>query len=246
MPPEALFYNALNILLEADYGKLRRLRASAPSWQAAWEIFPENLRQPVQPEKEWRKLESAGLHIIMAEEDSFPPLLREIPLPPFGIYVRDALPEPDGKTIAIVGTRRATPGGKETATRFGAELSNAGINIVSGLAFGIDAAAHTGALQTKTPTFAVLANGLDTIYPRTHESLAKRIIENGGGLISEYPLGAPSWPYRFLARNRIVSGLAQGVIIIEAPIDSGAMATARFALDQNREVLVVPGPINHP
>ena len=148
--------------------------------------------------------------------------------------------------IAIVGTRRATPDGKSTARRFAAELARAGIVIVSGLAFGVDAAAHEGCLDAEGKTVAVLACGLANIYPRNNEPLAKKILAQGGAIISEYPPDMPAYPSRFLERNRIVSGLSKGTLVIEAPERSGSLATARFALEQNRDVFVVPGPIAHP
>ena len=150
------------------------------------------------------------------------------------------------RSVAIVGTRKATPGGKEAARTFARELVRMGCAVVSGLAFGLDAAAHEGALDGKGYTIAVLATGLDRIYPQWNTKLAERMIASGGALISEYPPGSPALPYRFLERNRIVSGLAEGVLIIEAPERSGSLATARFALEQDRQVFVVPGPATHP
>ena len=117
--------------------------------------------------------------------------------------------------------------------------------IVSGLAFGIDAASHKGCLEANGATIAVLGNGLDAIYPVSNEKLGKNIIASGGALVSEYPLGTPSLPQHFIERNRLISGLSLGIVVIEAPKVSGALATARFAFEQNREVFVVPGPANH-
>ena len=144
-----------------------------------------------------------------------------------------------------MGTRRASEGGKNLALEFARVLGGNGLTIVSGLAFGIDASAHQGALADGGATIAVLPGGLDRIYPRTNHGLGERIGETGL-LVSEYPLGAAPLPYRFLERNRLISGLCQGVLIIEAPTRSGSLATARFALEQNRQVFVVPGPARHP
>jgi DNA processing protein len=190
-------------------------------------------------------LREQNIQLILREDDRFPQLLREIPHPPFGIYIKGALPENDQLAIAIVGTRRATPDGKNTARRFAAGLARAGITIVSGLAFGVDAAAHEGCLDAGGKTTAVLACGLGHIYPRNNELLAKKILAHGGAIISEYPPDMPAYPSRFLERNRIVSGLSKGTIVIEAPERSGSLATARFAFEQNRDVFVVPGPITH-
>ena len=176
---------------------------------------------------------------------SFPPLLAEIPGVPHEIFVRGRMPDLKKTFVAIVGTRKATAEGKLLARSFAQSLAEHGIVVVSGLALGIDAAAHEGALAGHGETVAVLANGLDSIYPREHERLGQRILESGGCLISEYPSGTPPLPHQFLERNRIVSGLSTAVVIIEAPIHSGALATARHALDQGRDVLVVPGPTRH-
>jgi DNA processing protein len=125
-------------------------------------------------------------------------------------------------------------------------LSSCGFVIVSGLAFGVDAAAHEGCLDANGATVAILPCGLDRVYPRSHERLAKKIVERGGALVSEYPPGTEPLPYRFLERNRIVSGISRGIIVVEAPEGSGAVATARFAGEQGRDIFVVPGPATHP
>ena len=177
---------------------------------------------------------------------NFPILLGEISHSPSGLYVSGTLPLPSAMTIAIVGTRRATPDGKVLARHFARDLARYGLSIVSGLAFGIDAAAHEGCLDAGGHTVAVLPCGLDRIYPRSNVRLAERIVETGGALVSEYPSGTEALPYRFLERNRIVSGLARGVLVIEAPVRSGALVTARFAAEQNRECFVIPGAMSHP
>ena len=170
----------------------------------------------------------------------------QIPHPPFGIYVKGSLPPQDQAAIAIVGTRRATPDGKNIARRFAAGLARAGFIIASGLAFGVDAAAHEGRLDAKGTTIAVLACGLANVYPKNNASLAEKILAQGGAIISEYPPEMPAYPSRFLERNRIVSGLSKGILVVEAPERSGSLATARFALEQNRDVFVIPGQISHP
>jgi DNA processing protein len=148
--------------------------------------------------------------------------------------------------LAIVGTRRATPKGIALAHDFACSLARRGVRVVSGLAFGIDAAAHDGCLDAGGQTLAVLPCGLDRIYPRSHEKLAGKILGNGGALVSEYPPGTEALPHRFLERNRIVSGLSRGVLVIEAPENSGALVTARLAAEQGRDCFVTPGPIGHP
>ena len=201
------------------------------------------------PELEWEKLEKAGVRLVFRDEDGYPPPLREIHNPPIAIYVRGELPQPTSGmpgSISIVGTRRATPEGKATTKKFARELAQAGFVIVSGLALGIDAAAHEGCLEGYGKAIAILAGGLNDIYPHQNERLGKTILERGGAFISEYPLGAPPLDYRFLERNRIVCGVSKGVLVVEAPQRSGSNATANFALQQNRDLFVVPGPITHP
>jgi DNA processing protein len=131
------------------------------------------------------------------------------------------------------------------ARGLGHDLAARGVGVASGLAFGIDAGAHEGALAGGGMTIAVLAGGLDSVYPAHHQGLADRIIASGGAILSEYPPGTPTYPNRFLERNRLVSGISRAVIVVEAPLRSGALATAHFALDQNRDVFAVPGPAMH-
>ncbi len=239
---ERIFYNALAGILKNSYAQLRNFWDVHHSWRAAYETLPQSLR--TNPEKQWKDLEDYGVSLILRDDPNFPALLREIPFPPFGLYYRGA-PVSIKPKIAIVGTRKATATGLATAEQFATELSQAGLEIVSGLALGIDAAAHTGALEAGGVTIAVLANGLDSIYPRQNSDLHASIIANGGTILSEYPLGQKSYQNQFLERNRIVSGLSLGVLAIEAPERSGTLATARFAVEQNRDVFVVPGAINN-
>jgi len=177
---------------------------------------------------------------------AYPPLLKEISNPPSPLYLLGVVPSPSDVTIAVVGTRKATREGMLFAKQIGSDLSKAGAVVVSGLALGIDGAAHEGAVSVHGRTIAVLASGLDLIYPRTHENLAREILDNKGAIASEYKKGAPALPHQFLERNRIVSGLSVATVVIEAPIHSGALVTAKFALEQGRELFVVPGPVNHP
>ncbi len=179
-------------------------------------------------------------------KNGYPFLLKEISYPPLQINVLGKLPEEKKPRVAVVGTRKATAEGRMLAKKISRQLSELGAVIVSGLAMGIDTAAHEGALDGKSETVAVLACGLDSIYPKQNENLARQIIGTGGAIISEYPIGTPALRNRFLERNRIVSGLSIATIVIEAPIDSGSLVTARLAAEQGREVFVFPGPINHP
>lgn len=184
--------------------------------------------------------------VINIKEESYPLLLREIPNPPKQIYVRGVVPDSRLPAIAIVGTRKATTAGIGIAEEVAAKLASRGIIIISGLAMGIDTAAHRGALGVRGRTVAVLGNGISEIYPAQNERVAEEILETGGAIISEYPPGEPSFRQNFIHRNRIISGLSVAVVVIEAPLRSGALATAGFAAEQGRSVFVVPGPTTHP
>lgn len=183
---------------------------------------------------------------IKLADKNFPYLLKNIPSPPAKIFFLGTLPELTAKVIAVVGTRKASTEGRFTAKTIARDLAEAGVIIASGLALGIDGAAHEGALQGKGKTLAVLGNGLNFIYPRSHESLARRILETNGAILSEYPPETPAYPNQFLERNRLISGLSAAVIIVECPLPSGAWNTAEHALAQGREVFVIPGPAHHP
>ncbi len=184
------------------------------------------------------------IHLVSYSDEGYPKLLREIPSPPATLFARGALTS-SFVAVAIVGTRKATQDGKLIARQIAYDLAKAGIVIVSGLALGIDGAAHEGALQGGGKTIAVLANGLDTVYPLLHEHLAESILAQGGVILSEYPEGVSPLRHQFLERNRIISGMSIATIVVEAPLRSGSLATARFALEQGREVFVVPGPVRH-
>jgi DNA processing protein len=243
---EEAYYHSTNLALESDYRKLKKLELASGNWEGVWRHLPEIQKKDRNPEKDWASLEGSGIRLILRESKEYPPLLLETHDAPFGLYALGTLPLPDAATFAIVGTRKATTEGKELAKFFARELTRAGFTIISGLALGIDAAAHAGCLEENGKTIAVLANGLDYFYPSTNETLAKKIIERDGALISEYPPGAPPLPYRFLERNRIVAGLSKGVLVVEAPDRSGSLVTARLALEENRDVFVIPGPVAHP
>lgn len=165
---------------------------------------------------------------------------------PERLFYRGKMPKNRIKTVAIVGTRKPTNYGREVAQKIATEVALRGGIVVSGLALGIDGVAHKAAIDTGGITIAVLANGLDKIYPSSHTGLAQKILETGGAIISEYPAGTPALPHQFLARNRIVSGLADAVVIVEAAARSGTLSTANHALEQGKEVFAVPGNITSP
>jgi len=180
--------------------------------------------------------------VLVWSDADFPRLLRQIPSPPALLYVRGELAPADDLAVAMVGTRSPTSYGREAALRLAGELAANGVTVVSGLARGIDAAAHRGALEAGGRTLAVLGNGVDVVYPPEHNRLAEEMCARGA-LLSEYPLGRQPAGDQFPARNRLISGLALGVVVVEAREKSGALITADFALQQGRDVFAVPGSI---
>lgn len=236
-------YNALAILKMGDFHHLKKSFDKYGSWSEAWRA--EGRGGKIDPESAWNELRDLGINLILKDEAGFPELLREIHTCPWALYYRGDLAAAKNPGVAIVGTRRATTGGLNIAKNFSNKLAAAGVNIISGLALGVDTYAHTGALEGAGKTAAVLACGLDTVYPATNSQLAEKIIAGGGVVISEYPIKSETLPFRFIERNRIISGLSNATVIIEAPTESGALATAKFALEQNRDVGAIPGPVNH-
>jgi DNA processing protein len=191
-------------------------------------------------------LDGPDAHLLTPSDAGYPALLREIARPPPQLFIRgnvDALSLPQ---LAIVGSRNATPVGAETAHSFASYLATRGFCITSGLAEGIDAAAHRGALAARGRTLAVCGTGPDTVYPRQHERLADEIVAAGGAIVSEFAPGTPVFRANFPRRNRLISGLSVGTLVIEASVRSGALITARHAMEQGREVFAIPGSIHNP
>jgi DNA processing protein len=181
--------------------------------------------------------------LLTLQDPDYPPLLAEIPDPPLMLYIRGRAELLHGAALAIVGSRNASVQGQANARAFARALAEAGLTIVSGLALGIDTAAHDGALHGCASTVAVIGTGADRIYPARNAALARRIAQEGC-LVSEYPLGTPPRPEHFPQRNRIISGLAAGVLVIEAAAGSGSLITARMAIEQGRDVFALPGSIH--
>jgi DNA processing protein len=205
----------------------------------------ENLletRNRISLDDEMAKIERAGVQVLTWQDDAYPPQLRHIHSPPPVLYVKGALRPEDEWAVAMVGTRRATVYGKEATRTLASDLAHNGVTIVSGLARGIDAQAHRSALEAGGRTIAVLGSGVDIVYPPEHKNLAQAIVERGA-LVTEYALGTPPEGSNFPPRNRIISGLSLGVIIVEAGARSGALITADFAGEQGREVFAVPGNV---
>ena len=186
-----------------------------------------------------------GQHIVCLGDPDYPPALLEIPDPPNLLYVRGNPSLLAQGGLAMVGSRNATPLGLQTAENFARTLAAQGINIISGLALGIDAAAHRGALDGAGKTIAVIGTGTDRLYPARNKTLALEILRDGA-IVSEFPLGTPAIAANFPRRNRIISGLAKGVLVVEAALQSGSLITARLAAEQGREVFAIPGSIHSP
>ena len=185
-----------------------------------------------------------GADVLALDDGAYPQLLREIPDPPVTLYVRGAWREClEAPCVGLVGSRRCSTYGQNVAHQLARELAARGLTVVSGMARGIDAAAHRGALAAGGRTAAVLGTGLDEVYPRDHRRLAEEILERGGALVTQFPLGTPPVSENFPYRNRIISGLSLGVVVVEASENSGSLITARLALEQGREVFAVPGNI---
>lgn len=199
-------------------------------------------REELDLDKEFSKLVDRDMKILTLSDEAYPSLLREIYCPPPVLFIQGELVKNYTEAISVVGARRATPYGKSVAEELARDLSKRSITIVSGLARGIDSCAHQGALEFEGGTIAILGCGLDVVYPPENKDLQEAISEKGS-LVSEYPLGTPSNPYHFPARNRIISGLSRGTVIVEAGEKSGALITADFALEQGREIFAVPGHV---
>ncbi len=193
-----------------------------------------------------RWLEQPGQHLLMWDDPGYPAMLAEIPDPPPLLFVAGNLALVDKPQLAVIGSRRATPPALGTAAAFSRSLAKAGFVVTSGLALGIDGAAHQAAIDADGATIGVLGSGLEKLYPQRHRALARRMLESGSALVSEFPLDAGPLPGNFPRRNRIISGLSLGVLVVEASLASGSLITARLAAEQGREVFAIPGSIHHP
>lgn len=191
-------------------------------------------------------LQGKDCHILTPHHSAYPFLLKETHGAPPVLFVQGNVKLLARPQIAIVGSRNPTPIGLENAMKFAHHFSSVGFTVTSGLAIGVDGAAHKGAFLGVGNTIAVLGNGLDTIYPALHRTLAHEIIDNGGALVSEFPIGTPPLHTHFPRRNRIISGLSVGILVVEATLNSGSLITAKAALDQGREVFAIPGSIHNP
>ena len=237
--PAAVFTQSAAVLLAyLSEAQAKALQVYPPDWDAV-----------LARTQAWLAQSQPGVNqaIWTWNHDSYPTALRELDDPPLLLFVQGQTDRPCWQGVAVVGSRNPTPQGKENAKAFAAQLQQAGCCIVSGLAMGIDAAAHVGALQQPDPercaTVAVVGTGLDQVYPRQHHALAQQVAQHGW-LLSELPPGTPPLPHHFPMRNRLIAGLSHGVLVVEAALKSGSLITADMALSQGKEVFAVPGSIH--
>jgi DNA processing protein len=253
--------HALTLIPGIGNKTLRHLITHFGSAEAVWAVDEKSLleirglgektvsaliagRNSISPDKEWEKVINQGINILTFADETYPRLLKEIPDAPAILYTRGNYAWPEKPMIAIVGSRKFTSYGEQATYSFASDLAAAGYIIVSGLAFGIDSIAHKAALEASCETLAILGGGVDdeSISPQSHLPLARAVM-NSGALISEYRPGTKANEGTFPARDRIIAGMTLGTIVIEAPEKSGALITARLALDYNREVFAVPGSV---
>ncbi len=257
---DLIYYNALNSISLLGARRipllLQHFETAENAWKASFDELKAVLGLPggseqlrserlkIDPFKNWSELQVKGISCISPLCSEYPSLLQQIPYPPF-LYYRGSLKEIEKPSIAIVGSRRCTFYGREAAYKLATELAETGVSIISGMALGIDTAAHKGALEKNGYTVAVLGCGVDLCYPRENKELMEQIASNGA-VLSEFVPGTAPLPAHFPQRNRIISGLSLGTVVVEATAKSGALITANFALEQNREVFAVPGNIGSP
>lgn len=260
-PEEQRALVALSLVPGVGPGRLRALLARFGTAAAVRRASPRQLaatdgvgrqtaeavsafRDEAEVERQFRRAAEVGAHLVTLHDPRYPALLKRIYDPPPLLWVRGRLTEEDEAAVAVVGTRKATAYGKRAAEHFADGLARRGLTVVSGLAYGIDAAAHRAALEAGGRTVAVLGSGVDRIYPSRHAGLVRQILEAGAGaVVSEFPLGAEPDAGNFPRRNRIIAGLALGTLVVEMRDTGGALITAMMALEQNREVWAVPAPL---
>lgn len=261
MEEELIYLNALNrvsFLGPLRIGALlKRCGSAGEAWRASAALLgdiPElkglgerllQERRRIHPQREWQRLQQLDVGCLSMDSPAYPLLLKRISQPPPLLYCLGEWREQDNLALAIVGSRRCTFYGREVASRLAGELAGAGFTIVSGMALGIDTAAHGGALEAKGRSAAVLGCSVERCYPAANRDLMNRLVKNGA-VLSEFPLDTPPLPQHFPRRNRIISGLSLGTVVVEATQKSGALITAYYALEQNREVFAVPGNVGSP
>jgi DNA processing protein len=260
-PSELKYWTAFHRIPGIGRVRYQALLGRFGSLAEAWSAGPTDLRSAglddrvvraiaterpnIDPDSELERLEKHGTRAFTWNDEAYPALLKEIDDAPPVLYVRGDISAIDEWAVSVVGTRRPTPYGRQVAEEITYQLASHHISVVSGLARGVDAIAHRAAIQAGGRTVGVLACGLDIVYPPEHARLAREIMEHGA-LISDYPLGTQPRGDYFPRRNRIMSGVSLGVLVVEGDVKSGALITARLALDQNRDVFAIPGSIFSP
>jgi DNA processing protein len=255
------FWIGFNLVKGIGAVRIRALLAYFDSLEEAWSASTEQLqeaglspkiaetvdklRSKVNLEQVWVNIEKQGITILTWEDELYPPRLKEIEQPPPVLYLRGEITLEDHFAVAIVGTRRITPYGRQITEELASFLAGQGITVVSGLARGVDAVAHSAALKAGGRTVAVLGCGVDKVYPPEHTQMAEKIMKQGA-LVSDYAVGTPPDSSNFPPRNRIISGLSMATVVVEAGETSGALITAEFAAEQGREIFAVPGSILAP
>ena len=241
-------YVAFNLTDSVGFATVRELAAKAGSLVSAWEQYPKKVSRTggeVDWEGEFRKAEKFGVEIVTPADEAYPTVLRNAPGAPLVLYVKGDVAALRKPMVAMIGTRRATSYGLDVANRFSYDLCKAGWGIVSGLALGIDAEAHRGALAAGGVTVGVIGSGLDRFYPEENRELARKIVAKGGAVVSEFPFGRPPDRETFPIRNHVVAALARGVVAVEAPDRSGTLITTGIAADLGRTVMAVPARIDN-
>jgi DNA processing protein len=260
--PQDKYYNAFNLLPQIGPVRMRKLLHYFPTLEIAWHAGANDFlaagldnklvssilekRKAINPDREFEKIFKEGIGIITLQDNEYPAYLREIPSAPALLYIKGKILR-DEFCIGIVGSRKISDYGQRVAEDFSRGLSRQGVTLVSGMAYGADTIAHRQCVLQQHRTIAVLGSGLDekSIYPSANRQLAREIADFGC-LLSEYPIGMPPLRQNFPARNRIISGISRGLLVIEASATSGSLITARYALEHNREVFAVPGSIYAP
>ena len=241
-------YVAFNLTDRVGSVKVVELVSRYGSVVAAWEDYPSKVSRTgdeIDWREEFRKAEKYKVDIVTPADPGYPARLLEIPGHPLALYVKGDVKALSLPSVAIVGTRRATSYGIDHAQRFAFDLAGAGWMVLSGLALGIDAAAHRGALDAGGVTVGILGSGLDRFYPEENRELAREIVAKGGAVVSEFPFGRPPDQQTFPIRNHVVAGLSTGLVAIEAPVKSGTLITTSIAADLGRTVMALPGRVDN-
>jgi DNA processing protein len=240
-------YVAFNLTEHVGFATVEELARAAGSVVAAWEAYPKKISRQggeVDWAGEFQKAKKFGVTILTPADEGYPKVLLESAGWPLALYVKGDVAALSKPAIALVGTRRATPYGRDVANRLAYDLAKAGWMVLSGLALGIDAASHRGALDAGGVTVGIIGSGLDQFYPEENRELAREIVKNGGAVVSEFPFGRPPDKETFPIRNHVVASLARGVVAVEAPDRSGTLITTSAAADLGRTVMAVPGRID--